>query len=509
MLQQWIFNLKHNRKSAVKAATAWFLFGAIILVFALWGMTPQQMSPEGGTVASVNDEQVSLAEMSEMVDRLKRDPRFQQFSALGGDFGQKFLEQQALSQLIEVELINQQTNKERIWTSDAEVRDAIVGIPAFQEEGRFKHDLYRNYLAMVRKTAAEFETEIRTERAVSRTVELFRSALQPIPAEIEKQKVLRDMKANLEFLSIPTQAVVSKDKIAQAEVDKFLADPASEQKIKNYYDGNKQQFSTEESVRARHILISSEGDEPKALATATQLKARLDKKEDFAKLAKEFSTDPGSKSQGGDLGTFKRGQMVDEFDQVAFSAPVGQISEPVKSQFGYHIIQVQEKKPAETRTIEAARSDIARTLISADRSREVVTAAEAVLKSGDNASVNKFAAEHGLKWQETGAFAVDAESIPLIGASGDAVRTAFQLSPQEPIGKTLIRQGANAYIVRYKAVPAEAKKADGPESSPELMASFMANRRSEDALRQWVDSLRKNAKVTTSGRFAATTPQAQ
>ncbi|HVK61375.1 MAG TPA: SurA N-terminal domain-containing protein [Bdellovibrionales bacterium] len=503
MLEEFRYNLKHNRKHAMKAATAWFLFGAIIFVFAMWGMTPQPMGGDaGGSVAQVNDEQVSLAQMSEMVDRMRRDPRFQQFQALGAEFGQKMLEQQALSQLIELSLIQQQTQAERIWTSDAEVRDAIIAIPAFQEDGRFKHELYRNYLAMVRKTPAEFENEIRTERSVNRTVELFRSALQPIPAEIEKQKVLRDMKANLEYLTIPTQSLVTKNQVSQADVDGFLADGANEAKIKAYFDSNKDLFSSKEQVRARHILVPNEGDEAKALAKANEIAARA-KKEDFAKLAKEFSTDPGSKDKGGDLGFFERGQMVEEFDNVAFAAPVGEVSAPVKSQFGFHIIQVQEKKPAENRTLEQSRADIARTLIAEERSKSVVEQVEAALKNGDQAALSKLASQYGLKWAETGTFAVDADSIPRIGGNPEAIKTAFELSPTRPLAKSLVRQGAVAYALRYKAPAAENKKTETPEPSPEVMASFLAGRRGEDALRQWVEGLRKEAKVTTNSRFAS------
>ena len=102
-----------------------------------------------------------------------------------------------------------------------------------------------------------------------------------------------------------------------------------------------------ERVRARHILISvpqdaSESDQQLALAKAISITQRLNSGEDFATLAQQFSDDTGSGAQGGDLGFFGRGQMVKEFEDAAFSLPIGQISEPVKSQFGYHIIRVEE-----------------------------------------------------------------------------------------------------------------------------------------------------------------------
>ena len=103
-----------------------------------------------------------------------------------------------------------------------------------------------------------------------------------------------------------------------------------------------------ERVRAEHILISVPQDatpevEQLALAKAISITQRLNSGEDFATLAQQFSDDTGSGAQGGDLGFFGRGQMVKEFEDAAFSLPIGQISQPVKSQFGYHIIRVQEK----------------------------------------------------------------------------------------------------------------------------------------------------------------------
>jgi foldase protein PrsA len=115
----------------------------------------------------------------------------------------------------------------------------------------------------------------------------------------------------------------------------------SEDEIKKYFDQNKDQLNEPEQVRASHILVDT-------LDEANQVEARLKKGEDFAKVAKEVSKDPGSASKGGDLGYFTRGKMVPEFEQAAFSLKVGEISAPVKTQFGYHIIKVTDHKAAKT-----------------------------------------------------------------------------------------------------------------------------------------------------------------
>ncbi|UOF92324.1 peptidylprolyl isomerase [Fodinisporobacter ferrooxydans] len=125
--------------------------------------------------------------------------------------------------------------------------------------------------------------------------------------------------------------------------------------IKDYYDKNKDQFATPESVTASHILVKTEDE-------AKKVEQRLKNGEDFAKVAKEVSIDPGSKDKGGDLGTFTKGQMVPEFEKVAFSLKPDQISDPVKTQYGWHIIKVTAHTQPKTPTLDEVKKKIIDTL---------------------------------------------------------------------------------------------------------------------------------------------------
>lgn len=115
------------------------------------------------------------------------------------------------------------------------------------------------------------------------------------------------------------------------------------------YTLNKEQFARPETVNAQHILIEFEGDEEKSQALAKQVRAKVVQGEQsFEQLAKEYSADPSVQNNGGNLGFFDKSRMVPEFSEMAFSLKVGDVSQPVKSQFGWHIIQVLEKRPAKT-----------------------------------------------------------------------------------------------------------------------------------------------------------------
>jgi parvulin-like peptidyl-prolyl isomerase len=156
-----------------------------------------------------------------------------------------------------------------------------------------------------------------------------------------------------------------KDGYMTEELSKDLAksNPVTDNEVKTYYDKNQQFFKTEEEVRASHILVK---EEPKA----KELHKRAVAGEDFAKLAKENSID-GSKVAGGDLGLFKRGRMVPEFENAAFALKVGGISPVVKSQFGYHIIKLTERHPAVTKSFDEVKAE-AREKLTKDREREAI-----------------------------------------------------------------------------------------------------------------------------------------
>ncbi|SHM09833.1 foldase protein PrsA [Caldanaerovirga acetigignens] len=149
-----------------------------------------------------------------------------------------------------------------------------------------------------------------------------------------------------------------KDIAMQIKVKKLLEPKIkiSEEELKDYFEQNKDYFSQEKEIRARHILVDDE-------KTANEIYKRLKVGEDFSKLASEYSEDETTKNQGGDLGFFKRGEMVKEFEDVAFSLKEGEFSSPVKTQYGYHIIKVEEIKEAKQANFDESREKIKEILL--------------------------------------------------------------------------------------------------------------------------------------------------
>ncbi|WHZ01221.1 peptidylprolyl isomerase [Neobacillus sp. YX16] len=150
----------------------------------------------------------------------------------------------------------------------------------------------------------------------------------------------------------------------------------TDEELKTYFDENKDSLGEAEQVKASHILIKDE-------ATAKEIKQKLADGADFAELAKEYSTDEGSKENGGELGFFPRGTMVTEFEDVAFSLPINEISEPVKSDYGYHIIKVEEKKEAKEANFDDSKAAIKETLIDEKMESEYTTWLEGKKKDYD------------------------------------------------------------------------------------------------------------------------------
>ena len=207
-----------------------------------------------------------------------------------------------------------------------------------------------------------------------------------------KENVLRQLVQSMLISELATKAGFDKRPEVQEQLEffknNFLANEylrkevaakvaVSEDDVKSYYDTHQDEFKTPEMVKAQHILIkvdksASEEDKKQARKKAEDILDKIKAGEDFAKLASEFSDDPGSKSKGGELGFFARGRMVKSFEDAAFALKPGEVSGIVESPFGYHIIKVEERNDAGVEPYDTAKDKIKQKLVQ-ERAKTTVT----------------------------------------------------------------------------------------------------------------------------------------
>lgn len=374
----------------------WLKWSLFVVVLAFIFLYIPSFFENGGAagmnevVASVEGRDITVARFRRVYQQQMQAYR----SAYGGNVDERMLKQLGIDQRIVQQMIEEETalaEAERlgITATNEEVRERIASMPGLQENGRFiGEQRYRQMLEMNNPPMRPDEFEEQVRRAI--TVEKLQGALTAWMAiddkDVDAEFTRRNEKVKLAVVSFPAEKfrpgleatdaetaayfeqhkndlkVPEKRKIRFALVDlqkireRMTISP---QDIQRSYDDNQQQYSTPAQVRASHILLKTEGKDDAAVKKqAEDLLAQVKKGADFPALATKYSQDEVSAKKGGDLDFFPQGQMVPEFDKVAFSLEPGQISDLVKSQYGYHIIKVMEKKPAATRTLDEVRAQI-------------------------------------------------------------------------------------------------------------------------------------------------------
>lgn len=254
-------------------------------------------------------------------------------------------------------------------------------------------------------TVAKFNGEaISKDELYSKMVEQYGSATvdkiiseKIVAAEAKKQKVsVKDSELNQEIETLKASyggeeafnqaletnntslAYLKQDLKNYLTIKKLLGPEITitEEEMKTYFDKNKDSFAQAEQIKASHILVADE-------KTANKVKQKLNDGADFAELAKEYSTDESTKDSGGELGYFAKGTMVKEFDDAAFGLAVGEVSKPVKTDYGYHIIKVEAKKKAKEANYNDSKAKIKETLLDQKIDSEYTTWLEKKKKSYD------------------------------------------------------------------------------------------------------------------------------
>ena len=384
------------------------LLGAIVIVFIFWGVGSFR-AERGGRVALVNGDQITLDEYRSTYNDLIEQLR----SRFGNKLNDKLIEtlqvkKQALNRLINNRLLIQEAQKLKFRVSKKELANAIVHIPAFQRSGVFDKYLYKNVLDRLRMTPESFEASQKDEMLINKLKTLVTSSAKVSEQEVRNWYDWLNTMVDIEYVSFDPSRyknIQTSEKEIQAFYEKnkenYKTDPMvkvrylhfspeqyrskvklSDSEIREYYDENLDSFKIPKKVEARHILLKVSPDADAQTVKKTKERAlkilKLAREgKNFAELAKKYSEGP-SRNNGGYLGEFTKESMVKPFAEKAFSMKAGEISEPVRTRFGWHIIKVEKVIDAHTTSFEDAKKDIQKKLTDNKAKSLAYDAAESV-----------------------------------------------------------------------------------------------------------------------------------
>lgn len=476
---------KVRKPSKAKGMLAYFIFGAIILVFIGFGATPDRMGNDAtGVAAIVNRSQISLADFRDRVQAMEQQykQRLDQVPPAQRQDMNRALRQRALEDLIQFEAMVQAAAEKGVTVADDEIRDYILEIPAFQEEGRFKRDYYNRFLENRRWTSGQFEDRVRKDLIMRKAQGLFASALKTTSLEEEKDRQAQSTKLDFEVLTINEDVLKAKLPVAPADIKAYLANKENLDKLRKSYDENVGQYAEPEQVRARHILIKVDPSQPGSDAEAKKKIEEIAKEAatgDFGKLAQKYSDDTASKPQGGDLGFFSRERMVPEFATAAFALQPGKVSEPVKTDFGYHLIKVEERKAAHTKTFEEVQNELARMDLAKSRLAGAMKELETLVASGNEAAVRKLAKDWGFVWQNSGPVSLDADQVGQVADSDKLMEAVLKRGGQKGLIPEVVKSKSDSSVVIVKSL----SRTEDPKAG--MFANYMSSRKFLDAFNGW------------------------
>jgi peptidyl-prolyl cis-trans isomerase D len=389
-------------------------------------------------------------------------------NAYGGQINDQLIKQlgidrQILNQLVDEEAMVAESRKQGITVSDVEIRERILALPGFQENGKFVGEQrYRQILQFQNPpmTTADFERQLRRALQIEKLRTALTGWMSVSDAEVAAEYRKRNEKVKLDVVPVTPEAFKNQVTASDAEIaaafekskDRYRIGEkrklkyallnvdqvrqtivVPEAEIAALYQQNLSQYQTPAQVRASHILFKTEGKDEKAVQAQAEEVLKMAKAPgaDFAALAKKYSEDESNNANGGDLDYFGRGRMVAEFEQAAFAMKSGEISNLVKTAFGFHIIKMVDNKPEMTRPLAEVHAELEDQL----KWQKAQAEAEKVAKSLEGAiktpaDLDRVASEHKMQVTETGLILL-AEPIQGIGSQPELSGRLFGMKEGE------------------------------------------------------------------------------
>ncbi len=372
---------------------AWVIVILISVPFALWGINEYFDAEKKVVVAEINGNELISQDFQQQLQRQRNAIR-QQF---GGKIDNKIFESLAFKQRVLKEMLIQRLvaadiQKQNYQIGDQQLASFLRSNPSFQTNGSFSPELYAQAVRNNGLSPSAFESQIRMGNIVEQIREGFTRSVISNDAELDDLLRLQQEKRNFRSVSLTGKSLIDKIDISEADIKQYydsnkkqymtpeevrveyitlsLADVAKqiqpdEEALRAYYQESKDRFVRPELRKVQHILLAISSDasdeEIKRIEKlASDLASQLQEGKDFAEVAKKFSADKVSSEQGGDLGYIEKAVMDAAFDKKAFSMQKGEISGPVRSRFGIHIIKLNDIKPKTSKRFDEVRELISK-----------------------------------------------------------------------------------------------------------------------------------------------------
>jgi peptidyl-prolyl cis-trans isomerase D len=365
------------RKKRIVTFFLWLVIISFIgTIFLVWGMGGK--ADKTNYALKINGQEISMNEYESTLTNMENT-----FKQLFGEQYNKFIKTIDIKIRVKDEIINrtllyQEALKKKLPVSDKEIIEEINSIPSFRTNGIFDKEKYQQILKVNRLTPASFEEGIKRDLLINKLTLIIQNSVNVRNEEIKNEYLYRNSEAKISYLKISPDDFknkVSLDnkslneyyngnkdkykkpkqiklKYVRFNINDFVEDiKVSDDEIQNYYIKNRLKYYEPERIKVRHILISvkhwdNKTESSEALKKIEKIKNELKNNISFEKLAEKYSEDPSSAKNGGLIGFIKHGEVVPEFEKAAFNLKEGEISDIVKTQFGYHLIKVDEKIPA-------------------------------------------------------------------------------------------------------------------------------------------------------------------
>jgi peptidyl-prolyl cis-trans isomerase D len=386
-----MFDFVHEKKRVVQIVLA-----LIILPFAFWGVDSYRHSGESEAPATVNDVKISAQDLEEAV----RNQQNQLRQMFGDNFDPEMfntpeMKQAVLDRLVEAQLLVQAAQRAGLRISDDDLALVIGDVDAFKVNGKFDKQRYEEALASKNLSPAMFEMRLRDDLLAQQIQQDFLQNGYASRAAAGNVLRLNEQLRTIAVIELSPQAFMSQTKVESSDIQSYYEShkkdfelpekvraeyvvlsatdlqarqSVSASEVSQYYQAHENEYGTPEQRQAAHILISTSSAAPQAEQDAAQkqaaglLKQLRQNPAKFAELAKKYSQDPGSAANGGDLGSFGRGMMVKPFEDTVFAMKPGEISDLIKTDFGYHIIKLVNILPSKALPLATVQADIERLL---------------------------------------------------------------------------------------------------------------------------------------------------